>query len=75
MTSTVFWKYAPGASTGQHKARPHVRKTAHRPLPESRADASGVTVGYSGVAARIAPFISSVSAIRLRRAFSPITRT
>ena len=35
MTSTVFWKYAPGASTGQHKARPHVRKTAHRPLPES----------------------------------------
>ncbi|ENE98195.1 putative phage tail completion protein S [Escherichia coli P0304777.8] len=41
---------------------------------KARADASGVTVGYSGVAARIAAFISSVSAIRLRRAFSPITR-
>ena len=52
MTSTVFWKYAPGVSTRTAQSTSVKLRTAR--YLKARADASGVTVGYSGVAARIA---------------------
>ncbi len=41
---------------------------------KARADASGVTVGYSGVAARIARVHQFGERDQVARAFSPITR-